>query len=188
MLVWTIYVHFQETMCRIPILKIVHNYHASIFPVLQVHKFHLHMTHWRVQRQYWYVTHHLMVMHLHAKYHKPMWKNKKSLGWTRFETMCRIPILKIVHNYHASIFPVLQVHKFHLHMTHWRGPHEMAPISMVSSYLLKFRFFMTSIVNNKTYLCTIQSVICLFEQFSVVLWSWQFIIYSYLLLRVQPKF
>ena len=25
-----------------------------------------------------------MVMHLHAKYHKPMWKNKKSLGRTRF--------------------------------------------------------------------------------------------------------
>jgi len=49
------------------------------------------------------------------------------------ETMCRIPILKIVHNYHTSIFPVLQVHKFHLHMTHWRGLHEMAPISMVSS-------------------------------------------------------
>jgi len=40
------YVHFQETMCRIPILKIVHNYHTSIFPVLQVNKFHLHMTHW----------------------------------------------------------------------------------------------------------------------------------------------
>jgi hypothetical protein len=50
------------------------------------------------------------------------------------ETMCRIPILKIVHNYHTSIFSVLQVHKFHLHMTHWRGPHEMAPISMVSSF------------------------------------------------------
>jgi hypothetical protein len=27
-----------------------------------------------------------------------------------------------------------QVHKFHLHMTHWQGPHEMAPISMVSSF------------------------------------------------------
>ena len=50
------------------------------------------------------------------------------------ETMCCIPILKIVHNYHTSIFPVLQVHKFHLHRTHWWGPHEMAPISMVSSY------------------------------------------------------
>jgi hypothetical protein len=123
-----------------------------------------------------------MVMHLHAKYHKPtgMWKNKKSLGRTQFgpdartdarmdrvitigrppqsggaliiglifshrvmtfgmyvhvkETMCCIPILKIVHNYHTSIFPVLQVHKFHLHRTHWWGPHEMAPISMVSSY------------------------------------------------------
>ena len=49
------------------------------------------------------------------------------------ETMCHIPILKIVHNYHTSIFPVLQVHKFHLLMTHWWGPHEMAPISMVSS-------------------------------------------------------
>jgi hypothetical protein len=36
------------------------------------------------QRQYWYVTHHLMVMHLHAKYHKPIWKNKKSLGQIRF--------------------------------------------------------------------------------------------------------
>ena len=49
------------------------------------------------------------------------------------EMMCRIPILKIVHNYHTSTCPLLQVHKFHLHMTHWRGPHEMAPISMVSS-------------------------------------------------------
>ena len=50
------------------------------------------------------------------------------------ETMCRISILKIVHSYHTSIFPVLPVHKFHLHMTHWQGPHEMTPISMVSSY------------------------------------------------------
>jgi hypothetical protein len=47
------------------------------------------------------------------------------------ETMCRIPILKIVHNYHTSIFPVLQVHKFHLHMTHWWGPHEMINLLFV---------------------------------------------------------
>jgi hypothetical protein len=37
-----------------------------------------------IQRQYWYATHHLVVMHLHAKYHKPMWRNKKSLVPTRF--------------------------------------------------------------------------------------------------------
>jgi hypothetical protein len=49
------------------------------------------------------------------------------------ETMCRIPILKIVHNCHTSIFPVLQVHKFHLRMTHWRDSYKMAPNSMVSS-------------------------------------------------------
>jgi hypothetical protein len=33
--------------------------------------------------QYWYAAHHLLEMHIHAKCQKPMWKNKKILGWTR---------------------------------------------------------------------------------------------------------
>ena len=35
-----------------------------------------------IERQYWYVTHRLMVMHLHTKYHLPKSKNKKVLGRT----------------------------------------------------------------------------------------------------------
>ena len=68
------------------------------------------------------------------------------------ETMCRIPILKITHNYHTSIFPVLQVHKFHLHMTHWRGPHEMTPISMVSS-IYKCRRISFKIIFMRYFIC-----------------------------------
>jgi hypothetical protein len=32
------------------------------------------------RRSLWYVTHHLMVMHPHTKYHWPIWKDKKSYG------------------------------------------------------------------------------------------------------------
>ena len=31
-----------------------------------------------IDRQYWYMTHRLIVMHLFAKYHKPLLKDKES--------------------------------------------------------------------------------------------------------------
>ena len=36
------------------------------------------------RRSLWYVTHRLMVMHLHTKYHWPISKDKKVMVWTSF--------------------------------------------------------------------------------------------------------
>jgi hypothetical protein len=55
---------------------------------------------------------------------------------------------------------ILQVHKFHLHMTHWQGPHEMAPISMVSSLYITAGYILHDcIIDWKSFPINIMSIL-----------------------------